>query len=112
MRDLIHRTIEGEDYEIEQFASTKSLRILTALIKLIGEPIGLAVGLKDQKLNPDQESKIIGAAVRALCDRLDEDKIIILIKELIDSTRTNGAKINFEIHFQGRIGHLFKLIYA
>lgn len=113
-RELVEKYVDGTEYKIEQFPATKSLRILTTLTKILGEPLSMAFALaKNEGMNDEKEAEILGKAVGTLCAKLDEDQVIHLVKELVASClKGEGAKIQFETEFQGKIGHLFKLLKA
>ena len=84
-RDVTEKTIDGEDYIITQFGATKSMKVLTRLTKIVGEPIGkVAGGIEPGKSVLDQnlDGQMIGAAIKALADNLDEDVVITTVKEL------------------------------
>ena len=122
MRELASKTIDGKKYEFEQFGAKHSLRIMARLTKIMGEPLAMAIGALSNKekgasaksiLDRQIDGDILGKAVKALVERLDEDTVIDLMEELTaKSTLCDGKKIDFNAHYTGDIGHLFKVAYA
>lgn len=75
--------------------------------------MGMALATKEGgKMTGKEQTQLLGGAVRALVERLDEDEVLKTIKDLVDTAECDGKKIIFETHFQGKIGHLFKVIFA
>jgi hypothetical protein len=108
------REIDGHNYEFYQLGAVKSLKILTRILKIIGEPIGLITGEATVKdfLKTELNSDILGKALKALTDKLDEELVVNTIKELLEPVLCDGKRIQFDLHFQGRIGHLLKVVKA
>lgn len=109
------RDIDGHTYEMFQMSATKSIKVLTRIMKLIGEPIGLLSGgveTKKSVLDLELNSDILGRALKAIAEKLDEDMILTTIKEILEPVQCDGKRILFETHFQGRIGHMFKVVKA
>jgi len=116
-REAVDKIIDGTNYTITQFGATKSMKLLTRLSKIVGEPLGeIASGFDSKKNLLDQEfdGKMIGHAVKALVDNLDEDHVVDTLKQLLSCVLHNGATLDktFDIHFQGRLGHMFKVVFA
>lgn len=120
---LIQRKVDKQVYEFQQFGTVHSLRILTRLTKMIGEPLTIAfsamgIGNKENQgkglLDRDMNGKLLGEAVKALMNRLDEDEVLDLIQELSakDNVLCDGAKIIFNSHYEGKLKHLFKVVAA
>lgn len=119
-RELIEKRVDGNVYSFQQFNTTKSLKIMSRLSKILLEPITLffasaggkasSGNLLDRQLDKD----MLGKAVRSLTDRMDEDEVINLIKELTanDNLLVDGKKVDFDTHYEGRLDHLFKVLYA
>jgi hypothetical protein len=55
-------------------------------------------------------TEALPAAVRALCQNLNEKEVLDLIKELLTSATQKNNPVNFEEHFQGRLGHMIKVV--
>lgn len=113
--------IDGETYKVKHFSATRGTRIFARLVKFVGEPIAkfLSAG-KALKENDDAAANaVLGQAISALSSRIDETEVETLIKDILDSVQVIEAKTGklrgvgaeyFDVHFQGRIGHLFKVL--
>ena len=97
--------VDGESYKVTQFSASKGMKLLTRLIKILGEPMASFFS------NPDAEQEMaFQVALAALSDKLDEDVVLATVKELIDSLSDGDGQISFDTHFAGRFGHLFKVL--
>lgn len=116
---LEKKEVDSHTYSFSKYGAKESLKVLTRLTRIIGEPlaIGMAAAsgkksgksLLDTEIDPD----IIGKAVRALVDRLDEDEVMGLIEKLTSvGVLCDGKKINFDVHYNGKLPHLFKVLWA
>ncbi len=113
---LEHKSIAGRKYEFQKFGAKKSVKLLTRLLKLVGEPLSIAVGatgggkLFESNLDP----KILSSAVRVLVDKLDEDEVLDLIEEFTanDNVLCDGVRVNFDNHYEGKLPELFKVLAA
>lgn len=116
MIETREKTINGNKIEVTQFPARHALRYKCRLLRIIGPTIGALfenvknldeVKFTDQDLN-------IGAAVKALVDRLDESEVLDLIIQLCQSTRFNGKEMNtalIDSEFSGNLTLLYKIIY-
>lgn len=117
---LEKKQVDGSTYSFSKYGAKKSLKILTRLTKIVGEPlaIGMAAAsgnkssgksLLETELNPE----VISRAARALVDRLDEDDVMNLIIQLTsEDLLCDGKKINFDVHYNQKLPHLFKVLWA
>lgn len=116
---MSRQTIDGSVYSFSKFGAKESMRVLTRLFKIVGEPMSLAFtatqggdpkqSLMDRKMDPE----IISKAVRTLAEKLDEDQVLDLI-ETLTATKAlcDGKKIVFDLHYEGKLPHLFKVLVA
>lgn len=115
-RELVKKEIDSKTYEFEQFGAKKSLQILVRLSKLIGKPISLLISsfepgkkMMDSELKPE----MLSLAIEALTSNLDSTEVISLLETLCaTNTLCDGAKINFDSHYEGQLPHLFKVVGA
>lgn len=117
MLNLAAKEIDGKSYEFAQFPAQQSLKNLTRLSKLIGEPLSLLIALGSKQEEGEQavsDGEILGKAAKALFDKMDSNEVISLIMEFTSGTAClcDGKKVNFDLHYQGKIGHLFKVFVA
>lgn len=117
--EMISKEIDGHQYEFSQFGAKKSLKILFRLSKIIGKPLSLLMGsIGDDKgkrlMDRDLKMDTIGIAIEALTSNLDSDEAIALIQELtgLDACLCDGKKINFDMHYEGKLPHLMKVLWA
>lgn len=120
---LVEKDIETPNgtvtYQFEQFNTTLALKTLTRLTKIIGEPLAIALGGAEAPapgaglLNANLSGDTLGAAMRALVDRLDEKEVIDLLRLLAaEKALCNGGKIIFDDHYRGDFGLLLKVFRA
>jgi hypothetical protein len=110
---MIHSTevhIDGQLYAFTHFPATKATKLLTRLMKMIGEPLSLFASAGG--LNAELSGDLIGRAVTALGMKLDENEVERTVKDLLEGVRCNNQFIVFDTHFAGRVGHLFKVLAA
>lgn len=97
--------VDGQSYSVTQFSASKGMKLLTRLVKILGEPMASFLS------NPDAEAEgAFQMALGSLSEKLDEDVVLNTVKELIDCLSTSEGPIQFDTHFAGRFGHLFKVI--
>jgi Phage tail assembly chaperone protein, TAC len=59
------------------------------------------------------DTDILGKAARALIERMDEDEVVGLIKKLTsEGVLCDHQPIVFDTHYEGNLGHLFKVLMA
>lgn len=105
--------IGGETYTITLFSPTRAVKLATKLSKLVLEPLSVMAGASGNKNNPDQNKvvELLPQAIRSLTQRLDEDEVLDLIRELMTSVSKNKKQIQFDLEFTGRLGDMVKLVY-
>lgn len=105
MKNIETHTIDGTEYTIYQMNPSQSIRILVKLLKLAGGSLASIQG-KDGLNEDDIATLVLGG----LMNNIDEESALSIIKALASHcyVDTNRA-LNFETHFQGRLGHLMKL---
>ena len=127
MIDKVIKEVDGISYEIWTLPVPKALSILTKLTKLAGELGGGAIGSVDSGQNPFQNKSgeknpmnikmdVLGKAITALTNRLDESEVQEIIKTMLSVVHVqnvNGyAPVSFDVTFQGRIFHMLKVVGA
>lgn len=121
-KGLAKRTIDGDEYEFTQFGAKESIRILSRVLKLVGEPMTLAyASFKDDPegtaksfFDRDFDKMILSKAVGAFAERMDDEAVLDLIETLTAKSNVicNGAKIDFNSHYEQRLGRMFKVLLA
>lgn len=113
--------IEGEKYVVKHFSATRGTKIFARLVKFAGEPLAkfLSAGKALKEKDDTAANAVLGQAISALSSRIDENEVESLIKDILESVQVIDAKSGklrgvgaeyFDVHFQGRIGHLFKVL--
>ena len=115
-------TIDGKKYSFGYWDVDTSTEYLTKLIKLLGEPLAMillgAVDKKEegQSLMDIDTSQIkgdaIAAAFKGLASRLSEDEVKQIMRQCANGVLCDGKKIDYNSHFMGKIGHLFRVALA
>lgn len=105
--------VQGVKYKVTQFVATKSVTIFEKVLKLIGSPVGMLANSLEEEVTGDLVSKAIGA----MTENLDPVRDIPLFKDILSTSQIveedgTHREINFDIDFAGRIGHLFRVLYA
>ena len=114
--------VDDVHYQMLYLPPSKSIKVLTRLMKLISDPLGKGMGSiqsdtpgNETFLDQEVNVELIGKAITALGERLDEALVWNTITELLSTvekqTDEGGfCKVNVETDFSGRIGHLIKVI--
>ena len=104
-------TIDGKEYEIGHFMTSKATKMLARLTKLVLAPLGAAfTGSKSADSLMDSEISI-DKATAALSQNLNEDLVLSTIKELLSEVRLGtGMQIDFETYFAGDIMHMLNVV--
>jgi len=112
MIEMVEKEVDGTTYKIEQFPTSKAIKILTQLGNLLGPSLQDVMGGSGVK-DKSEQSRFFGKAIGELLSRMDKEQNVALAKQLVESClRGEGAKINFELDFRGQLGHLLKLLVA
>ena len=114
MLELAEKSVDGIKYEFQQFGAKESLKTLMRLSKILGKPIALALGSLGEKVDfSNVKGDLLADAAQALTERLDQDEVLNLIQLLTaDKVLCEGKKVSFDLHYQGRLDHLFKVLGA
>lgn len=115
MQEMKKYKIDGEEYEIGHFMTSKSTKMFARLTKLVLGPIG--AGISDNSgasMDSVLDSAIdIDKMLTAIAANIDEDQVVSTVKELMSEVRLGtGMQFNFETHFMGRLMHMMKVLKA
>lgn len=120
------RTIDGRLYQFHQLSPKESLRTLTRLYKILGQPIamGMAAFMGTQQEKSKQkkgadplkglDTDMLTRAVAVMAEKMDEDVVINLIENLCasDHCLCDGVRVTTLEHYSGELGHMFKVLAA
>lgn len=101
--------LDGESYTLTLFPADQGVKLASKLIKIVGEPLAELAAANGQIL------EVLPAAMAALNQRLVDDEVLSLCKQLCSSVMRKGdgsqtLDKNFNLYFRGKYGHLFKLL--
>lgn len=107
------REICGITYSAVPLPATISLQILTRLTKMVGQA-ALVTAAKGSKALDDLPPDVLTYSVQTILARLEEDEVVLTIKQLLAGVYVHGApepvsKI-FDAHFKGKMGALFRVV--
>lgn len=117
--------IGDHKYEFRNWEPELGLRMLTRLIKLVGEPAAKAIiGLKneadktgkglDGEIPEGMDAMIGGEVIASLAKNLDEEDVIKFVRESMTEAFVDGKPLagQYKAHFLGRPGLLLKVVKA
>ncbi len=110
MREIEERTIDGHLYAVSQLPASRGLEMFGRLAGLIG-PAALEALARGASLDKDLQT--LAPAAVALFARLKPGDLSEIAKGLLGPATVDGKPLEqqFDLHFQGRIMHLFKVIF-
>lgn len=124
MREPQRTTIGDVQYSVTPMSPIVASKLLTRLIKIVGEPMGKLAALKKQEgakslLDSELDGNLIGEALSALTDKLDENEMESILKRILApeyvTFSTDGDKweklMSIDGHFSAHNGMagMFKL---
>lgn len=114
-RETIQKVIDGKNYEFSQYGAKQGLKMLLRLSKIIGEPLAMGMsafygqGGKTESIKGD----VLGRAVKALMSNAHEDEVLDLCTKFSsEDMLCDGKKIDFNSHYEGNFGLMFRVIQA
>lgn len=107
--------INGRIYEAYLLSATRGNEVFVILIKLFGSAIASAVNVSD--LGKFIKTQDIGdlnidftSIVKKISENLNTDEYINMVKTLTGTCTCDGSRIEFDGHFRGRYGEMFKVL--
>ena len=114
-REPIEKVIDGDKFIFYQLPPRKSLNLLLRIFKIIGSPLGNAIGSNQINQKGILDSNIdIGSVVTSLCEKINVTEVELIINELVSQVICEGqgeVLKNFDNIFAGKIQLLFKVVY-
>ncbi len=115
MLDNRQKRIDDIEYEYNQYNARKSMKVMVRLTKMFVEPgahfMGI-LGKGNSLLETDVDTDALAKAAKTLMERMDEDRVIDMIQDLVKQMRYDSGKpIVFDSHFRGKLDHLFRVVY-
>lgn len=101
-------SVDGKSYVINPYMASKGIRLLARLTKTLGLPLAHLLGGGGKA----DAGVVLPLAIQALTDRMEEEAVLQLIKDVLSSTLYENIPVSdvFDEHFQGGYGRLFKLL--
>lgn len=99
--------IDGDDYMITHFPTTKGLAIEVKLVKLLGPAF---MEMQKAAQNEGNEDSVMASAITCLIGQMDNIDVVALVKELVAGVTIGTKSINFDHDFAGRHSVLFELV--
>lgn len=123
-RERQETVIDGYKYEMTMLGATASYRLFHRLFKMLGPSFGALMnsvtdGVTDVQ-DIDLGSEVVSRGIATLTDSVKESDLDHLIDVLRKQThagiqeggdKTVPLKDTFDVHFQGRIGSMFKWVW-
>ncbi len=115
-REALEKSIDGRKYQFTQYGAKEALKMLVRLSKIIGKPMALsyaALGEKGADGSPQIKGDILAQAIDALMQNAHEDEVLDLCMKLASKDcLCEGRQIDFNMHYEGQLPHMFKVIKA
>jgi len=111
MRGTTDIELDGVQYSCGQYSTSKAVKILAKLSKLIGKPIGILSAMNEEaQVTPE----LLGSAIEAFLAQVEPDDFVLMVKEILEGVHVNDGAQNrqviFDVDFQGKVGHLLRLV--
>ena len=118
-RETVKKIIGGNEYEFSQYGAKHALRTLLRLGKVMGRPFALGVAAVGEKptnstsfFDRGIKGEVLAQALEALTNGTT-DEIMDLCTELSSrDVLCNGRQIDFNSHYEGNLGLMFKVVAA
>lgn len=118
MLELAKKEIDGHVYEFEQFGAKKATKLLVRIARIAGQPMAIAgaeiAKSKDGVAERLNSVSLITSIVGSLTEKLDENEVLDLIESFVANEKVlcDGKKIVFDTHYQQRLDHMFRVLWA
>jgi len=114
-RNYEEKEIDGSIWTVQQWPASFGVRIIARILRMIGGPVGSAIGAfkgEGSVLDAAADMATLGKAVGELAERLDDENVLKLIKDILSSTRCDSKEVlpQFDTLFMARYGTLGKVV--
>jgi hypothetical protein len=102
----LERDIDGHRYAVTQLPAMRALRLLNRLGRVAGPALATLVD------GGAAAPGALGLAAEGLFERLPDEELEAIVKELLASARADGKELlpQFDLHFQGCMSTLFRVL--
>ena len=98
--------LNGKSYKINTLPPSRAIKLLSKITKIVGAPMALMAGNGG---NEEVVEELIPKAMMILVDKLDEDMVLNILKEMMTCVFVDNKSIAFETEFMGNLETLFDL---
>lgn len=114
MRQEVRKSVNGKDYVFYQFGASEGLKVWLRILKIIGTPIGALASKATSGIKTEVRELGIDKAVEMLCQNMEADEVLILIKDVLSQVTYDGKRLNdiFDVHFAGAYMQIFDVLYV
>lgn len=112
---MYESVVDGKTYEFEKWGAEESLDVLLDIAPIVGGTIGQALGAVLSKEGMDSEisPEMLGQVLDGLMKNMRKDVVKPVIKKLCsERILCEGKKVNFNLHYQDDLLHMFKVAQA
>jgi hypothetical protein len=116
-REITEREIDGETYEFYQLGAIKSHNLLRKIGAIVAPVLGALAGNKDGGKSVLDAEIDLESVLNSLFEKATEAEVESIIVSLLSQVHHNGTghlknKDVIDQHFKGRLGHMYKVVYA
>jgi hypothetical protein len=114
MRQEVRKSVNGKDYIFYQFGASEGLKVWFRILKIIGTPIGALASKATSGIKTDVREIGIDKAVEMLCQNIEADEVLTLIKDVLSQVTYEWKRLNdiFDVHFAGNYMQIFDVLYV
>lgn len=114
MRQEVRKSVNGKDYIFYQFGASEGLKVWFRILKIIGTPIGAIASKATSGIKTEVRELGIDKAVEMLCQNIEADEVLILIKDILSQVTHDGKRLSdiFDVHFAGAYMQIFDVLYV
>ena len=121
-KDIEEHIIDGVEYTFTKYPLKKSMRMLTKVTKVLGQPVVEILGAKEgieSLMDKEIDTEAVGKSLAAMATQFEGDDLYDLIKDICTcviakETEISGDKVvggqldkNFDLHFAKRMTAMF-----
>ncbi len=112
MRGSEEKIVDETRYIFTMFTAGTSVRLLAKLAKIVGKPLGIIIS---SGMEAQVTPAMIGDAIQEMASSASPEEFEQTCKELLRGTKIyrddgRASDLNFDLDFQGRIGHLSRVL--
>lgn len=115
MRNQQDITVDGVKYSVFKYSTTHGLTLLGKIAKIIGEPLSILASMSKGSLDTEINADAMGQMAKSLVQNIQPEDLPNMANEILRGVEIYGQDarrrdVNFDLDFQGKFGHLFKVL--